>query len=180
MKQRRGIAFSEQRGRWPFSPHCCCGLGLRALVGVRTAKRGLRRLEGQPLPWAGVPSAPKCPGTSAGRRWDQLGSRREGSASLAATKPEEGGGWRAGSEGRSPAPQPGDTLPCAVPGDPEERQLGLVAQAHLAQRSVPRCGVDQEMGPCLSFHRKGSLEAMLPLWPLLVRAACQYHPPRAF
>ncbi|XP_045883175.1 translation initiation factor IF-2-like isoform X2 [Meles meles] len=78
VRRPEGISFSEQKGRRPLSPSCGCGLALGALAGVRTAKRGLRRLEGRTLPGAGVAFARKCRRTGFEGRRDQLGRRWEG------------------------------------------------------------------------------------------------------
>lgn len=166
VRRPEGISFSEQKGRRPLSPSCGCGLALGALAGVRTAKRGLRRLEGRTLPGAGVAFARKCRRTGFEGRRDQLGRRWEGLA-LLATRPERGEGvWVCRQVARPTARRHTPTTSRACPADPEERQPGVTAQACLLT-SVPHCAVGQEMGPASpstgrSFKRPYSLGG--PSW----------------
>lgn len=166
-----------------LSPHCCWyGLGLGASEEAQTAQRDLRKLETtEPcpaLPWAGITSARKCPGAGFAGRWDQPGGRWEGRGHLRSSPACPSlppglrrGWWQAGSEGRSPVPQPCETHPppCASPPGPEERQL---TQPILAQPPSLTVVWTRRWGPASPSTGRAAVEATLPLWPLLVWARC--------
>lgn len=155
------------------------GAWARSFGGSGTAERGRWRPEGQILPRLRY-LLPKSAlgldlwvdGTSLGGG-GKNGAVSQAHGSFLATRPEKGGGGRqapkAGHPPHGPVTPP---LPCASPPEPEERRLGVTAQAYPAQLSVPHRGVDQRSGPCLSFHRKdGSPRGHS------VGVGCQCHPP---
>lgn len=157
----------------------CWRLGLGASVGVgqqrgagggRRARSclGLRYL----LPKSALGLDLWVDGTSLGGGGKD-GAVSQAHSSFLATRPEKGGGGRqALKAGHPPHGAVTPPLPCASPPEPEERRLGVTAQAYPAQLSVPHRGIDQRSGPCLSFHRKdGSPRGHS------VGAGCQCPPP---
>lgn len=128
-------------------------------MAVRTAE-GPEEAGGPNPALAGVPSARKCPGTGFVGQWDQPERRREGLAFFA-TRPEKGGGWQAGSEGRSPAPQPCDThpLPCASQVTLRRGSWGSLLRPS-GSALTPSLWRGPGHAPC--FHRKDCLRGHAP------------------
>lgn len=173
VRQRRGIAFSEQRGRWPFSPHCCCGLGLGALVGVRTARGACGGWRANPCLGLGY-LLPQSALGLLGLRVDDGTSLGAGGKARPPLLPPGLRRGEAGGQGLRAGHPPHSLVTLRKGSWGSSLRLIWLSTRSLAVAWTRR------WGPASPSTGRAALEAILPLWPLLVRAACQYRPPRAF